>query len=327
MFYLPYASALCNCLLEETSSSITPGMIIVTGGAGFIGSNLVAALNEGGREDIILCDSLGVDDKWRNLVGKRVIDVCPPSELLKSLRAKSSYHHGAKIDMVFHLGANSSTVETDVDALLADNFRFSCDLWSFCVESQTPLVYASSAATYGNGDEGFTDGLSTDTLANLRPLNAYGWTKHLFDQNVARWAREPSTRPPQYVGLKFFNVYGPNEYHKGFMKSVVTQKYSMVRRGAPITLFKSYNHDYQDGEQLRDFIYVKDCASVMLWLLRSPEVNGLFNIGTGRARSFRDLAKALFAALDKEPRVEYIDMPAGIKKNYQYFTQQSSKYR
>jgi ADP-L-glycero-D-manno-heptose 6-epimerase len=295
-------------------------MIIVTGGAGFIGSNLVAALNELGRDDIILCDLLGTDDKWRNLSGKKIVDVCPPGELA-SLMKTGFLPGGGKVDMVFHLGANSSTVETDVDSLLSENFRFSCDLWKMCVENGVRLIYASSAATYGNGGAGFTDGLDRETLARLRPLNAYGWTKHLFDENVARWTLDPSTRPPQYVGLKFFNVYGPNEYHKGFMKSVVSQKYHMARGDEPVTLFKSYNLNYTDGGQLRDFIYVRDCVEVMLWLFESVEINGLFNVGTGQARSFEELAKALFRALGKEPKIEYVDMPESIRANYQYFTQ------
>ena len=296
-------------------------MIIVTGGAGFIGSNLVAALNERGREDIIVCDSLGTDAKWRNLIGKQIVDVCLPGELSSLLREAGSGRYHGKVEMIFHLGANSSTVEKDVDSLLSENFRFSCDLWRTCVKNKIRLVYASSAATYGDGTAGFTDGLNGQTLACLKPLNAYGWTKHLFDQNVARWARDPSTRPPQYAGLKFFNVYGPNEYHKGFMKSVISQKYPMANGDEAVTLFKSYNAEYADGGQLRDFIYVQDCIEIMLWLFEAKEINGLFNVGTGQARSFKDLANSLFGALGKAPKIEYIDMPESIKKNYQYFTQ------
>tara|TARA_Y100000588_G_scaffold15044_1_gene16134 strand:+ start:609 stop:1610 length:1002 start_codon:yes stop_codon:yes gene_type:complete len=296
-------------------------MIIVTGGAGFIGSNVIAGLNERGRQDIILCDSLGSDDKWRNLSGKSIIDVLSPADLSSLMRSGSLGSYEGKIEAVFHLGANSSTVETDVDALLTENFRYSCDLWRMCSLKGIRLIYASSAATYGNGSAGFTDGLDEKLLATLRPLNAYGWTKHLFDQNVARWVQDPGTRPPQYAGLKFFNVYGPNEYHKGFMKSVVCEKYTMAHRDEPITLFKSYNEEYTDGGQLRDFIYVKDCVDVMLWLFDTPNVNGLFNVGTGQARSFAELAEALFGALDKEPKIKYIDMPEGVREHYQYFTQ------
>ena len=296
-------------------------MIIVTGGAGFIGSNLVAALNERGREDIIVCDTLGTDAKWRNLNGKQIIDVCPPSELSSWVRDGALGHYQRKIEMIFHLGANSSTVEKDVDSLVSENFRFSCDLWRMCVKNGIRLLYASTAATYGDGTAGFTDGLNSQALARLKPLNAYGWTKHLFDQNVARWVQDPSTRPPQYAGLKFFNVYGPNEYHKGFMKSVVSQKYPMAKGDDAVTLFKSYNAEYEDGGQLRDFIYVRDCVEVMLWLFESEGVNGLFNVGTGQARSFKDLANSLFGALGKNPKIEYIDMPENIKRNYQYFTE------
>ena len=296
-------------------------MIIVTGGAGFIGSNVIAGLNERGRQDVILCDSLGEDDKWRNLNGKSVIDVLLPSELASLMQAGSLGKYEGKVEAIFHLGANSSTVETDVDGLLADNFRFSCDLWKMCAAKGIRVIYASSAATYGNGNAGFVDGLDGKILSSLRPLNAYGWTKHLFDQNVARWAQDPSNRPPQYAGLKFFNVYGPNEYHKGFMKSVVCEKYTMAHRGEPVTLFKSYHGEYSDGGQLRDFVYVKDCVDVMLWLFDTPNVNGLFNVGTGQARSYTELAEALFSALHKEPKIEYIDMPKSVREHYQYFTQ------
>jgi ADP-L-glycero-D-manno-heptose 6-epimerase len=194
-------------------------------------------------------------------------------------------------------------------------------LWRLCSEHRVRLIYASSAATYGDGGAGFDDDHTIEGLARLRPLNAYGWSKHLFDRRAARLARNPDTRPPQCVGLKFFNVYGPNEYHKGAMQSVIAQKFPLARDGEPVTLFKSLHADYPDGGQMRDFVYVRDCVDVMLWLYEHSEVNGLFNMGTGRARSFDDLAAALFAALGTEGEVAYIDLPESIRGRYQYFTQ------
>ena len=296
-------------------------MIIVTGGAGFIGSNLIAALNARGRKDIILCDHLGMDDKWRNLARRQIAEIVNPEDLFTYMREHADGGVWGRVEAVFHMGANSSTTESDVDLILSQNFRFSLDLWRLCAEQEVRLIYASSAATYGDGRAGFADGLDVSQLDQLKPLNPYGWSKHLFDQRVAHLAMDPRTRPPQYVGLKFFNVYGPNEYHKGLMKSVVAQKYPSAELGKPVTLFRSYRPDCEDGGQRRDFIYVRDCADVILWLFDNPEVNGLFNLGTGQARSFADLAKALFSALGKTSQIQYIDMPSSIRDRYQYFTE------
>ena len=310
-------------------------MIIVTGGAGFIGSNVIAALNERGRQDIILCDSLGSDDKWRNLNGKSIIDILSPPELASLMQRGSLGRYEGKIEAVFHLGANSSTVETNVDSLITDNFRYSCDLWRTCASKGIRLIYASSAATYGDGNAGFTDGLDDKLLTTLRPLNAYGWTKHLFDQNVARWVQDPSTRPPQYAGLKFFNVYGPNEYHKGFMKSVVCEKYEMAHQGQPITLFKSYDAKYSDGGQLRDFVYVKDVVAINLYMLEHIQISGIVNVGTGKSRSFNDVALAVIntcRAFESQPQlsieearelgiITYCPIPEGLIDKYQSFTE------
>ena len=296
-------------------------MIIVTGGAGFIGSNLVAALNARGRKDVVVCDELGTANKWRNLLGRDVSDIITPDNLFSYLQGCASGGGQYEIEAVFHMGANSSTTETNVDLVLTQNFRFSLRLWWLCAEHRIRFVYASSAATYGDGSRGFVDGLDPSELSLLRPLNPYGWSKHLFDQRVAGLSVDPGSRPPQYAGLKFFNVYGPNEYHKEAMKSVVAQKYDAAKLGKPITLFKSYRPDCEDGEQQRDFIYVRDCADVMLWLLDNPDVNGLFNLGTGRARSFLDLADALSSATGKARNVEYVDMPSSIRDRYQYFTE------
>ena len=299
-------------------------MIVVTGGAGFIGSNLVAALNEREVPGIVVADWFGDGDKWRNIAKHEVADIVPPDDLGRFLinRARRDDNWG-RVEAVVHLGANSSTTETDVDAILAQNTAYSARLWRLCTEYRIRLIYASSAATYGDGSAGFEDIDTPAALATLAPLNAYGWSKHLFDQRVARWASAAETRPPQWAGLKFFNVYGPNEYHKSAMQSVVAQKYPLVRDDQPVTLFRSHHPDYADGGQLRDFIHVDDCIAVILWLLDHPQVNGLFNVGTGEARSFLDLARALHAACDKPENIAYIDTPAAIRDQYQYFTQAS----
>ncbi|MBT6137159.1 MAG: ADP-glyceromanno-heptose 6-epimerase [Rhodospirillaceae bacterium] len=294
-------------------------MIVVTGGAGFIGSNLVAALCERDAEarvDIVVCDHLGSDDKWRNIAKRELADVVPPDELGAFLDA-----HAGEIEAIFHLGASSSTTETDVDFILRNNFRLSLDLWQWCATHDARLIYASSAATYGDGSDGFTDDASIAGLSKLAPLNPYGWSKHLFDRRVLRLIADGAPSPRQWAGLKFFNVYGPNEYHKGGQKSVVSQIYPRAAEGLPAILFRSHHPDYTDGGQLRDFVWVGDCVDVMLWLLDNPGTNGLFNLGTGKARSFADLASAVYVALEREPVLEFVDTPVEIRDRYQYFTQ------
>jgi ADP-L-glycero-D-manno-heptose 6-epimerase len=289
-------------------------VIIVTGATGFIGSNIVADLNAAGRSDIILVDDLGSQAKWKNIAKRRFHDVVLPGELGGLLERLAGG------DVVYHMGANSSTTATDGDAILISNFRTSKLLWEWCARTRTPLIYASSAATYGDGARGFDDDQSPEALDALRPLNLYGWSKHAFD----KWAVAQSVAgnaPPQWCGLKFFNVYGPNEEHKGDMRSLVSKNAAAVAGGQIIRLFKSHRPDYQDGEQLRDFVYVKDCTKVMLWLAGQPKVSGLFNLGTGQARSFLDLVTAIGAALTVPVHVEYVDMPESIRANYQYFTQ------
>ncbi len=290
-------------------------MLLVTGGAGFIGSNLVAGLNEAGRADIAVSDSLGSDGKWRNLGSRQVADIMPPAEVTRWL-------DGRKLDAVVHLGANSSTTATDADAVIESNFRFSLRLLDWCAAHRTPFIYASSAATYGDGSFGFSDECSLAALKRLKPMNLYGWSKHLFDLVVLdRAARADKTLPPQWAGLKFFNVYGPNEYHKGEMMSLVAKRFDEAKAGKPARLFKSHRPGIGDGEQKRDFIYVDDAVAVVRWLIDTPTVSGLFNVGTGKARSFRDLITAMFAALGRDPAIEYIDMPTPIRDSYQYFTQ------
>lgn len=293
-------------------------MIIVTGGAGFIGSNLVAGLLSKGLSDIVVVDRLGSDDKWKNLRKHELRDLIKPENMFPYLEKYKD-----EIEAIFHMGAISATTETDTDLIVETNFTLSRELWKFSAQNNIRFIYASSAATYGAGEFGFKDEENCEALSKLLPLNPYGWSKHIFDRRTARVIEEKNKEfiPPQHVGLKFFNVYGPNEYHKGDMKSVICKLFPQVEAGATAKLFKSHNPDYEDGGQLRDFIYVKDCVDVMLFMYDNPNVNGLFNVGTGKARSFKDLAFATFAAANKEPKIQYIDMPNELRGKYQYYTQ------
>jgi ADP-L-glycero-D-manno-heptose 6-epimerase len=291
-------------------------MIVVTGGAGFIGSNIVAALNARGRHDVVVADRLGDDDKWRNLQKRELADLVTPEELRPFLEARRG-----EIEAIVHMGAISATTERDADLIVRNNFRLSLDLWDWCAAAGARFIYASSAATYGDGAEGFLDDESPEALARLRPLNPYGWSKHLFDRRVVRLTREGAARPPQWAGLKFFNVYGPNEYHKDEMRSWLAKTCAIAAAGTPVRLFHSHRSDCPDGGQQRDFVHVDDCVSVVLWLLDQPQANGLFNVGSGEARSWLDLAGAMFAALEREPRIEFVAMPQELQGRYQYFTQ------
>ncbi|MCK1742716.1 ADP-glyceromanno-heptose 6-epimerase [Bradyrhizobium sp. 139] len=289
-------------------------MLLVTGGAGFIGSNVVAALNEAGRSDVVVCDLLGHDGKWRNLAKRQLVDIVLPAELLDWLK-------GRKLDAIIHLGAISETTATDGDLVIETNFRLSMRLLDWCTANAVPLIYASSAATYGDGAEGFDDDASVLALKKLRPMNLYGWSKHLFDLAVAERVARGDKLPPQWAGLKFFNVFGPNEYHKGSMMSVLARRFDDVKAGRGVQLFKSHREGIADGDQRRDFIYVDDVVRVVMWLLATPSVSGLFNVGTGKARSFKDLMLAAYAALGSKPNIQYVDMPESIRGSYQYFTQ------
>jgi ADP-L-glycero-D-manno-heptose 6-epimerase len=289
-------------------------MLLVTGGAGFIGSNVVAGLNEAGRADIAVCDELGSGQKWRNLAKRQLADIVPPQALMSWLDAR-------KLDAVVHLGAISDTTATDADLVVETNFRLSLRLLDWCTRNRTPFIYASSAATYGAGTEGFDDDWSPAALRRLKPMNLYGWSKHLFDLALVERVRQGVPLPPQWAGLKFFNVFGPNEYHKGEMMSLVAKRFEDARSGKPVRLFKSHRDGVADGEQKRDFIYVDDAVAVVRWLLETPAVSGIFNVGTGAARSFRDLVVAMLRALGKPANIEYIDMPPAIREQYQYFTQ------
>ncbi|NTF70074.1 ADP-glyceromanno-heptose 6-epimerase [Agrobacterium rhizogenes] len=289
-------------------------MIIVTGAAGFIGSNLVASLNASGRKDIVLVDWLGSDQRWKNLAKHSFEDFIFPEDFGAFLQNASG-----KVEAVFHLGAISATTATDGDEIIRKNLKPSMDVWRWCTRERVPLFYASSAATYGDGALGFDD---TNPIDELQPLNLYGWSKHTFDT----WALTQASlgkAPPRWAGFKFFNVYGPNEYHKDDMMSIVAKNFARISAEEKISLFKSHRPDYRDGEQLRDFVYVKDCCNVMLWFLNKATESGIFNVGSGAARSFYDLMQATGAAARKQVQIEFVPMPEKIRDKYQYFTQAS----
>ena len=292
-------------------------LILVTGGAGFIGSNIVAGLTESGGWEVAVCDRLRTADsgKWRNISKHPIADLVAPEALADWLA-----WHEDELEAIVHMGAVSSTIEPDADKIIHSNFTLSRDLWDWAAERGKRIIYASSAATYGDGAQGFLDADDLASLSALRPLNAYGWSKALVELYARRNA-DRGRAPAQWAGLKFFNVYGPNEYHKGVMQSVACQKWPEGARGEAIKLFRSHREGIEHGGQLRDFVYVRDAVEVVLWLLANPHVNGVYNLGTGRARSFRDLAEALFHAAGQPTRIDYVDMPAGIRERYQYFTQ------
>jgi len=289
----------------------------VTGGAGFIGSNIAARLAEDRTLDVVVCDRLHEAElgKWRNIAKHPIGDFVAPDAMFDWLEKR-----WRDVEVVIHMGAISSTTEPDADKIIHTNFSLSRDLFRWCADRQRRFIYASSAATYGAGEHGFDDDDSYDALMQLRPLNTYGWSKALFDLFAARQAARDYA-PPQWVGLKFFNVYGPNEEHKSSMKSVAAQIWPHVRDGQGVQLFKSYRKDVPDGGQKRDFVYVRDAADVAEWLLRNPQVNGVYNLGSGTARTFEDMARAVFQAAGKAPKIDYTPMPPAIRDKYQYFTE------
>ena len=286
-------------------------MIVVTGGAGFIGSSLIWKLNCEGITDILVVDNIGSTEKWQNLVPLQVINYYHKASFLDMLR---SGQFDGNIEAIFHLGACSATTEKDMDYLVQNNLHYTQTLAKYCLSHNIYFQYASSAATYGDGSLGFSD--HHDTVFNLRPINRYGYSKQLFDALALKngWLNH-------IVGLKFFNVFGPNEYHKGSMRSVVCKAYDQIMETGQLNLFKSYRQDYAHGEQKRDFVYVKDCVNLMWSLYQTPSATGLFNIGTGKAVSWNTLAEAVFKAMKKPVRINYIEMPEGLREQYQYFTE------
>ncbi len=284
--------------------------VLVTGGAGFIGSALVWALNRRGCDDVVVCDILGTSEKWRNLAPLRFADYVEAEALLPRLQTGAL----GKFDLVLHLGACSSTTEKDATYLIKNNFEFTKDLAAWSLAGKARFIYASSAATYGDGSAGMAD--DDSKLDTLRPLNMYGYSKHLFDLHAKR-----AGFLNKMVGLKYFNVFGPNEDHKGDMRSVVHKSFGQVKNEGVIQLFKSYRKDFGDGEQKRDFLYVKDAVAMTLHLAATPKAGGLFNIGSGIARTWLDLANAVFAALGRKPKIKFIEMPESLRDKYQYYTQ------
>lgn len=284
--------------------------IIVTGAAGFIGSCVVRHLNDRGYENIYAVDNIAETEKWKNLRNKKYIEYIP-REFFYNRLERGDFND---VSAVIHMGACSSTTEKNFDYLWVNNVVFTRTLWEFCTEKNIQFIYASSAATYGDGMQGFDDEKSIDILL---PLNGYGYSKQVFDQ----WAQKQFEKPLQAVGLKFFNVYGPNEYYKGSMASMVFHGFGQIKKDGHIRLFRSMNPQYSDGGQLRDFVYVKDVCKVIMFFLDNPDISGLYNVGTGRAQSFAELAEAVFVALDIKPDIRYIDMPEHLVSKYQYYTQ------
>ncbi len=295
--------------------------IIVTGAAGFIGSCMVQYLNEQGFENLILVDDFGVEEKRKNWESKKFIQIVERYNLFDWLEKNNS-----QIDFVIHLGARTDTTEFNYAIHEELNLQYSKDIWNYCVEKNIPLIYASSAATYGSGEFGYDDDHAV--IEKLQPLNPYGISKNEFD----KWALHQQNHPPFWTGLKFFNIYGPNEYHKGRMASVIWHSFNQIKKDGVVKLFKSHRPDFKDGEQLRDFVYVKDLVKVIDWMMQemvngqwSMVKNGIYNLGTGKARSFYDLASATFKGLDLKPNIIFIDMPEDIRDKYQYFTEANMK--
>lgn len=285
-------------------------MIVVTGGAGFIGSNIVAKLNDLGHDNIIIVDHLGTGDKWKNLNGLNYTDIYNKDKFYDLMMEENVPFN---IDTVFHMGACSSTTEKDADYLLQNNYKYSLELVKYCMPRKAHFIYASSAATYGNGSDGYDD---ETEISKLRPLNMYGYSKQLFDF----WLQKMKIST-KVVGLKFFNVYGPNEYHKDDMRSVIHKSYGQILETGKVKLFKSYHKDYNDGEQKRDFVYIKDVVDLAAYFIQNRDKYGLFNVGTGKARTWNDLVSAVFNAMGKPVNIEYIEMPEYLQKKYQYFTE------
>lgn len=293
-------------------------MIIVTGGAGFIGSAFISKLNQEGINDIIIVDRLGKSDKWKNLVNLRFVNYLHKDDFFELIYNDTI---NFDVDAIIHMGACSSTTERDADYLWKNNNVYTGYLAEWAIERNIRFIYASSAATYGDGSSGFSD--DHDIIKALKPINMYGYSKQVFDLWVLRQKLEN-----KMAGIKFFNVFGPNEYHKGDMSSVIFKAFHQIKETGKVKLFKSYKKEYKDGGQMRDFVYIKDCINVMWWLFKNPKANGIFNLGTGKARTWNDLINAVFTAMKKKINIEYIAMPEALRNQYQYFTEaQMSKLK
>jgi len=290
-------------------------MIIVTGGAGFIGSAFVWKLNQEGINNIIIVDRLGTSDKWKNLVNLSFVDYVHKDDFLEMVDTDMVPFD---VDAIVHMGACSSTTERDADYLWHNNYAYTKLMAEWALARDIRFIYASSAATYGDGKKGFSD--NHKKIGDLKPINMYGYSKQVFDLWVLRRKLENKV-----AGIKFFNVFGPNEYHKGDMSSVIFKAFHQIKETGKVQLFKSYKKEYEDGGQMRDFVYVKDCVNVMWWLLKNRKANGIFNLGTGEARTWNDLIKAVFTAMKKKTNIEYIEMPEALRNQYQYFTQAEMK--
>ncbi len=311
-----------NELDESESNPSTTSYIVVTGAAGFIGSCMVQYLNEHGYHNLIIVDDFGVEAKRKNWENKQFAEAIERQSFFEWLAV-----HQPKINCIIHLGARTDTTEFNYAVHQELNVDYSQNIWHYCTENNIPLIYASSAATYGGGEFGYDD--NHELPFKLQPLNPYGISKNEFD----KWAIQQTKIPPFWAGLKFFNIYGPNEYHKGRMASVIWHSFNQIKANGLVKLFKSHNPNYKDGEQLRDFVYVKDLVKVMLWMMeavdgqpstvdrQAPLSSGLYNLGTGTARSFYALALSTFKGLDLEPNIEFVDMPIDIRDKYQYFTE------
>ena len=286
-------------------------MIVVTGGAGFIGSALVWKLNQEGIDNIIIVDRLGESEKWKNLVGLKYADIYHKDEFIDLVEDDAIPF---QLEAILHMGACSSTTEKDADYLLYNNYKYSQSLCTYSLEKDIRFIYASSAATYGSGENGYAD--NEEKLSELTPLNMYGYSKHMFDL----WAKREEVLD-EIVGIKYFNVYGPNEYHKGDMRSVVHKAYGQIKETGKVSLFKSYKEDYADGMQMRDFIYIKDAIDITLHFLWNKNENGIYNVGTGKARTWIDLVNAIFNGMELSPSIEFIEMPQELRGKYQYFTE------
>lgn len=285
-------------------------MIVVTGAAGFIGSCMISLLNRQGFSDIIAVDDFSREDKNRNLQGKLLLEQIHRDHFFQWAESRAG-----KIEAIYHLGARTDTAEFDKQIFDRLNLNYSKSIWEFCSTHQIPLVYASSAATYGMGEYGYRD--SHDRVNKLKPLNAYGESKNEFD----KWMLQQDKQPPFWAGIKFFNVYGPNEFHKNRMASVIFHAYHQIRETGGMKLFRSHHPDFKDGEQKRDFVYVKDVTEIMSWLMKNQPASGIYNAGTGRARTFLDLVRAVFSAMGKDENISFIDTPEDIRDKYQYFTE------